>query len=88
MSNLKENYAFKITHKDQLEVGIDEEGVVDEGYQNVETHYAPLEAVYVGPGYLGIIVDDPGDFLETRILFETLEAMGWKRPDEATITQL
>jgi hypothetical protein len=59
--------------------GICDDGTIEDPFQDVETYYCPVEAIYTGDGFLGVIGDNGGTNVELRVLFETLEANGWTR---------
>jgi hypothetical protein len=65
---------------DGLREGVDDEGLIDDPYQRVETRYCPLEAVLEEETYLRIIGDDGPTNVEIRVPLADLERNGWTRP--------
>jgi hypothetical protein len=59
--------------------GIREDGTIEDPYQDVETYYCRVEAIFTGDGFLGVIGNHGSTNVELRVLFETLEANGWTR---------
>lgn len=63
-----------------LEESIDDEGAIEEPYQDIETFYAPLEAVLETEHYLRVVGDNGGNNVEIRIPVEQLVLNGWTLP--------
>jgi hypothetical protein len=59
--------------------GIRDDGTIEDPFQDVETYYCRVEAIYTGDGFLGVIGNHGSTNVELRVLFETLEANGWIR---------
>lgn len=71
--------------REQLEEGIAADGTA-EPYQGVVTNFARCEGIGIrtfddGDGYVSVICDYGPHYIETRVLFSTLEAQGWRRPE-------
>jgi hypothetical protein len=64
---------------EDLEEGVDEDGLVEDSYRGVETRYAPFETMGLTAKYLFVIADYQDGFIETRIPFDVLEQLGWTR---------
>lgn len=71
------------TRKEILEIGIDEDGIVED--QVVETYYCPILAITedVDGRFLRVGGDNGGTNVEIRVPFEALEENGWASPEKA-----
>lgn len=81
---------------DQLEEGVDDDGIVDnpmcqeEGDIGVECRYARMEAIFesdvpgTGDGFLSILGDYQDCFIVIRVPYSQLELNGWKRPTKTS----
>jgi len=63
----------------KIDEGIDNDGIIDDPLDGLETYYAPLEYLRDGDGFLRAVGDDGGIQVEIRIPFENLEKMGWRK---------
>ena len=65
-----------------MNVGIRENGTIENPLHGVETCYQPCIGIALseadGVKYIRVFMDDNGGYLETRILFSTLDASGFK----------
>lgn len=74
--------------QNEMEEDIDEEGIVGDSYQGVETYYHRLEGIIAtrheatGECFLRIIGDDPVGYVEIRVPYTVMIANGWTPPAE------
>lgn len=69
--------------KERLEEDVDEDGTAP-SYQDVETDYAPVEALFSrvfddGAGYAAVVGDYQDRYIEIRVPREAIEAIRWER---------
>lgn len=69
--------------KHTIRKGVSADGTVEGHY--VETYYTPCKGISTENygRYIRVIADNGATYIETRVLFSTLESDGWINPNEA-----
>lgn len=63
-----------------LTEGVDEDGAIEDPFQDIETYYCPLESIAETEHYLRITGDNGGTNVEIRVPVKALVDAGWTPP--------